>query len=169
MKHATFAGDDAEFRLTLIRLWDAGYPLLVVCMLNPSTADAELDDPTILALNHFAFAWGFGGILVVNLNAFRASRPEVMRAAADPVGPKNAATIEDALRYAAGTSGMALAAWGNNGDPAQVRSFVAQAREKGVRLVCLGTTKDGAPKHPMARGQHRIPRDQMPVAWSLAA
>lgn len=163
MKHATF--DGPLYRLTLLRVWDAGAHLLVVCMLNPSTADAELDDPTILALIHFATLWGYGGILVVNLNAFRASKPEVMRAADDPVGRKNWPAIEDALRYAGGTSGVALAAWGNNGDLGQVETFCRKAAAAGVRLVCLGQTKDGAPKHPMARGVHRIPRDQQPLHW----
>lgn len=163
MKHATFDGD--LYRLTLLRVWRADMHLLVVCMLNPSTADAEQDDPTILALNDFAFAWGFGGILVVNLNAFRASKPEVMRAAADPVGPMNEAAIDESLFYAGQTSGLALAAWGNNGDPAQVEAFCRKAAAAGVRLVCLGQTQSGAPKHPMARGQHRIPRDQQPLHW----
>lgn len=167
MKHATFDGD--LYRLTLLRVWRPDMHLLVVCMLNPSTADAEVDDPTILALNEFAWHWGFGGILVVNLNAFRASKPEVMRAAADPVGPRNAETIDETLHYAAHTSGLALAAWGNGGDPDQVREFCRKAEAAGVRLVCLGTTQSGAPKHPMARGQHRIPRDQQPLPWSLAA
>lgn len=167
MKHATFDGD--LYRLTLLRVWDAGMHLLVVCMLNPSTADADLDDPTILALNDFAFKWGFGGILVVNLNAFRASKPEVMRAAPDPVGTKNGPAIDDALLYAAGTSGLALAAWGNGGDKGQAAVFCEKAAKAGVRLVCLGVTKDGSPKHPMARGVHRIDRDQKPVPFRMPA
>lgn len=166
MKHATFDGD--LYRLTLLRVWRVDMYLLPVCMLNPSTADAEKDDPTILALNEFAWKWGFGGILVVNLCAFRASKPEVMRAAADPVGPKNAATIDETLHYASRTSGVALVAWGNGGDPEQVKQFCRKAAARAVRLVCLGTTQSGAPKHPLARGHHRISRDQMPVNWSLA-
>jgi hypothetical protein len=167
MKHATFAGDDAEFRLTLIRLWDAGAPMLVVCMLNPSTADASIDDPTILALIHFATLWGYGGILVVNLFAVRTSSPKDMKNRRFPVGrPYNEAAIDDALAYARATTGKLLVAWGNDGGW-QERDVEFLSRCDGLELVCLGRTQSGAPKHPMARGQHRIPRDQQPIPFTF--
>lgn len=153
---------DDLFRYTLIRRWHKDAPLLVVCMCNPSTANANVDDPTVLALMHFAYAWGFGGILIVNEHAFRASRPSKLKEALDPNGPDNWRHMHRACDYAADTSGIALVAWGNltNG-----KTFQKYARRHGLRLVCLGTTQNGSPKHPMARGVHRIPRDQQPIDW----
>ncbi|MEJ1118850.1 DUF1643 domain-containing protein [Phyllobacterium sp. CCNWLW109] len=136
-------------------------------MLNPSTADSTANDPTILTLIHFAKVWGYGGLLVVNLRAFRTSKPSEMYAASDAEGPDNDDFIRAALRYAHETKKPALAAWGNASIPAT--SFIREAEIWGVDLICLGTTLGGQPKHPLARGHHRIPRDQMPVLWKVAA
>jgi hypothetical protein len=61
-----------------------------------------------------------------------------------------------------------LVAWGNDGNE-RARWFARYIGAKGVQMVCLGTTQSGAPKHPMARGLHRIPRDQMPIEWKEPA
>lgn len=166
---AIFGGKNNRFRYELRRVWDGRKPLLVVCMLNPSTADHQKDDPTILALIHFARLWGYGGLLVVNLCAFRASSPTVMMAAADCIGTENEDHIERALAYAQANGRQALAAWGNDGQFMTLEPHVRnRASVLGVDLICLGTTNSGAPKHPMARGRHRIPRDQKPLLWRTA-
>lgn len=158
------------WRYELRRVWDEDLPLLVVCMLNPSTADSERDDQTILALIHFAGLWGYGGLLIVNLFAFRTPFPGEMQEAADPIGPHNDNFIAEALGYARNHGKMVLVAWGNGGSfMDRDKAFVAMAQHFGVDLVCLGVTQSGHPKHPMARGKHRIPRDQQPIVWSMAA
>lgn len=156
------------WRWNLKRVWDASRPLLIVCMLNPSTADHMKNDPTILALIDFATRWGFGGIWVVNQFAYRSSSPTVL-ATLDPVtaeGPLNFREWYDALTYARATGGWALAAWGNGGDNSGRFMFWADLCD--VDLYCLGTTADGSPKHPLARGKHHIPRDQQPLLWRKA-
>lgn len=159
-----------EYRLELRRVWDEELALLVVCMLNPSTADSEQDDMTILALIHFAQLWGFGGLLIVNLCSYRTPYPGEMEKAADPVGPYNDNFLAEALGYARDHGRMALAAWGNGGEfMGRDKVFVEMAKQRGVDLVCLGTTQSGQPKHPLARGKHRIPRDQQPIIWRSAA
>lgn len=163
MSTAVFGGPDDIYRYELRRIWDFGKPMLVVCMLNPSTADAEKNDPTITTLIHFARLWGYGGILVVNLCAFRASKPRNMWAAKDPAGPDNHDYLRAALRYASENGGRALAAWGAVQHVAA--SFLREAEIWQVELDCLGTTQEGNPKHPAARGVHRIPRDQQPILW----
>jgi hypothetical protein len=166
---AVFGGPNNCYRYELRRTWDFRKPALVVCMLNPSTADHRDDDPTIQTLIHFARLWGYGGLLVVNLNAFRASSPKVMMAAVDPVGPENQKYIDAAFAYAFQNGGAALAAWGNDGEfGLRDDWFIRRAKRHGVRLDCLGTTNSGAPKHPLARGRHRIPRDQRPIMWRAA-
>lgn len=151
-----------RFRYTLIRVWAHGKPMLVVCMLNPSTADADLDDPTVRELIYFAELWGYGGIYIVNEYALRSSSPAFMALYDDARGPENGKHVRRALEYSQTHRIPALAAWGNHGTG---RMFSAMARELGVPLICMGTNADGSPKHPMARGVHRIPRDQQPIEW----
>lgn len=153
------------WRWWLTRQWDATLPRLVVCMLNPSDADASRNDPTILTLIKFAKRWGFGGLFVINQNAFRSPHPTVMLAqpVAVRLGPKNQSTWVDALMYARSAGGWVLAAWGNGGD--NQGDFVHTAEMLGVPLKCMGVTQNGSPKHPLARGLHRIPDDQVPLTW----
>ena len=166
---AILGGPNNRYRYELRRTWDLRKPALVVCMLNLSTADHQKNDPTILTLIHFARLWGFGGLIVVNLNAFRSSSPAEMFAASDPVGPDNDNHIKNALRYAREIGRNVLVAWGNDGAFMDREArFVAMANEHRVGLMCLGTTLCGAPKHPLARGRHRIPRDQKPIVWRAA-
>lgn len=168
MQRTAVISIDGVHRYELRRVWDQGKPLLVVCMLNPSKADHLIDDPTILALIWFATQWGYGGLLVVNFYGFRSASPAEMFAAADPFGVDNEKHVHAAMLYARDNGGRLLAAWGNGGD-GRSHWFCEKARNLGIELVCLGTTQSGAPKHPMARGLHRIPRDQQPITWRFAA
>lgn len=119
----------------------------VFCMLNPSTADADVDDPTIRRCRAFAHRWDCAGLLVVNLYALRATDPRELRRAgyAAAVGPEN----DDWLRDAASRARDVVCAWGTNADLERVRQAVAIFRGAGARLWCLGTTKDGHPRHPL--------------------
>jgi hypothetical protein len=136
---------------------------MVWVMLNPSTADAMVDDPTILACIDFARRNGFGSITVVNLFAFRSPHPKVMLAAADPIGPENDRHIHAELLSAAHSRGMIVAAWGTGGAHLDRDYEIVRAVEgHGLEMMCFGKTKDGHPKHPLARGLHRIPRDTKP-------
>ena len=92
--------DCGTYRYRLWRKWGCGSPLLFV-MLNPSTADAEVDDATIRRCLGFADAHGFGELEVVNLYAYRATDPADLKRAGYPVGPDNDAHIEDAMHACA--------------------------------------------------------------------
>lgn len=164
---AVLGGPDNCFRYELRREWDPTKPLLVVCMLNPSTADHLKDDPTILTLIHFARLWGYGRLLIVNLFALRSPSPAALLAREDRIGPSNSGFIGSAMAAAAANGGRLLAAWGNGGDlDDRAEWFCARANHVyHLDLICLGTTRSWAPKHPMARGKHRIPRDQQPIVW----
>lgn len=167
---AVLSKDEAQlYRPELRRIWDKALPILVVCMLNPSTADHRKNDPTVLALIHFAKLWGYGGLLIVNLFDFRASSPKDMMAHAEPISPENITHIDGAFILARHTNRPVLAAWGRGGDHmGRAQWLIDRARHHLVDLVCLGVTKDGHPKHPMARGAHRIPRDQHPIMFRSA-
>lgn len=164
---AFFDGPGERYRYELGRRWDVTKPILVVCMLNPSMASHLIDDPTVLALIHFARLWGYGGLRIVNLYAFRSPSPKIMMATEDRMGPHNRNHLEDAMRQAVATTGRLLVAWGNDGDFEGEASWFT-SRAVGVHrleMLCLGKTQHGDPKHPMARGKHRIPRDQQPIIW----
>jgi hypothetical protein len=141
------------YRYLLTRTWGSGQlhlgraepkGWLQVIGLNCSTATEEVDDPTVRRCIGYAQRWGFAGLMVTNLFAFRATDPAVMKAAPDPVGPENDKTLLRAAQLAR----MVLAAWGTHGD--HLHRAEAVRRALGAhRLVCLGTTKDGSPRHPL--------------------
>jgi hypothetical protein len=113
-------------------------------MLNPSTADAEIDDPTIRRCIGFAKAWGFEGIVVRNLYALRATNPKELWVHEDPVGPDNNAFLGDTLG-----DEFTVCAWGANAKPFRVQSVVGRLTATGAALRHLGLTKDGYPRHPL--------------------
>jgi len=178
VRTAVFSGEGDCWRDELRRVWDERRPTLVVCMLNPSHASHLVDDLTVLALIHFATLWGYGGLLIVNLYSWRSPSPKAMMAVDHRVGPGNGAALEAAMAYAAAHGGRMLAAWGTDGNfEGRADWLVSRAtRVHHLELICLGRTRDGSPKHPMARvhhpmarGKHRIPRDQQPIVWRPAA
>jgi hypothetical protein len=157
------------FRPELRRIWDKTKRLLVVCMLNPSTADHRKNDPTIVTLIGFAKLWGYGGLIVVNLFDRRTSSPKEMMKCADPISGKCLQYIDQALTFARSQGTPVLVAWGRDGGHLDRDAwFRGRAAHHLVDLVCLGKTKEGFPKHPMARGVHRIPRDQQPIMFQRA-
>ena len=147
---ATFSRD-RRYRYRLWRRWDPVRPVVAFVMLNPSTADARHDDPTIRRCVGFARRWGYGGIEVVNLYSYRATDPRALRTVPDPVGPGNRRHIRRALRRAA----LVVLAWGANarGDGL---GTVAQAH-------CLGLTRAGQPRHPLY-----LRRDVQPRPYGVA-
>jgi hypothetical protein len=152
-----------RYRYSLTRTWDRLRRPACWVMLNPSAADAEQDDPTIRRCIGFSRKWGAGGIVVVNLFAYRATDPKqlfdiyyrrqfrrpdgsVGYHDGDPVGPENDAHIRRAVEQCR----PVVAAWGAHGvmmlRDGQVKRLFASV---GVPVMCLGTTKDGHPRHPL--------------------
>lgn len=137
-------------RYALWRRWGWGR-VVVFVMLNPSTADADDDDPTIRRCRAYALAWGYDGFIVVNLGAYRTKSPRAFR--------NIARTIVQAARDAVAV----VCAWGDNARHHRERrdAVVALLRGAGCALFALGTTKIGEPLHPlMQRG------DLKPQPWA---
>lgn len=134
--------DCGQYRYSLLRRVGEGNPLVWV-MLNPSTADAFVNDPTIRRVMRFTKADGFGTAVVVNLFALRSPSPKALRGHADPVGPEN----DFVLWKHAQAGGPIICAWGAGGG--QRAAEVLAGPLKGADLWCLGTTKDGSPRHPL--------------------
>jgi len=157
-----------RYRYALTRSWDATKPDLLVVMLNPSTADAVNDDPTIRRVRGFAESWGYGGARIMNLFALRATCPSFIRYDEDPVGPQNNGHLRAALQAAVSASQPVLAAWGTHGWLWQ-RQFAVVHLVDGVQWICLGKTKCGSPKHPLYVAAATQPQPFGPFAKPRAA
>lgn len=148
--------DCEAYRYALTREWAPGRRLLVV-MLNPSTATETANDPTVERCERRAWAMGFGGFRVVNLFAYRATDPRALRGVADPVGPDNDATLDQAAAWA----DTILCGWGGHGSLlGRDATVAAKLRATAHPLWHLGLTRQGQPKHPLY-----IAYDQQPVVW----
>jgi hypothetical protein len=142
---------DQLYRYWLTRQWSDAPPLVWV-MLNPSTADALKDDPTIKICMGRARRGNFGGIIVVNAYGLRETFPDVMLRHPGRVGPDNDQHVRRALWRAARRGGAVLCAWGGNIEPERAAAIYAILREEKVSPLCLGVTKEGQPKHPLRIG-----------------
>jgi hypothetical protein len=141
---ATFSSD-GSYRYTLGRNWDESLPILVWVLLNPSTADADIDDQTIRKCMEFARRWGYGGITVVNLFAYRSTNPDALYEVDEPIGAENDSTITAACR-----GRDVVCGWGTNGGLHQRAAHVLRLlRSIGVEPKCLHVNDDGSPKHPL--------------------
>ena len=100
-----------DYRYWLWREWDSQCHAISFIMLNPSQADAQVNDPTITRCLNFAQSWGYGRLFVVNLFAYRTPHPSLLKQAVDPIGKDNPRYIlESVLR-----SDRVILAWGNHG------------------------------------------------------
>lgn len=152
IRRADFS-DDRVYRYTLDIIWDEALPLMQCVGLNPSTADEVQDDPTIRRVKGFARSWGYGGIVMTNLFAFRATDPKVMMAEPNPIGLRN----NDALIATAKRCSIVIAAWGNHGLHHDRQSW---AIKNLPNLHCLRMTGAGCPQHPLY-----LPADLKPIPF----
>jgi hypothetical protein len=135
-----------RWRTLLWRRWDPSAPVANFLMLNPSTADEARLDPSCTRARVYAERWGFGGLIVTNLFAWRATDPDEMKAARDPVGRGNDAAIVTAARESA----LLVCAWGNHGAQlGRSGQVVSLLREAGIDLHVLKMNGAGEPAHPL--------------------
>lgn len=142
-----------RYRYELRRIWERNRPPAMFVGLNPSTADAERDDPTVRRCIQFARDWGWGGVVVVNLFAYRATFPADLFRAAAPIGPEN----DRCLAHRQGGAGVVVAAWGNHGI---YRDRAAEVLSKLHRPHYLRLNGSGQPAHPLY-----LPSDLTPIPF----
>lgn len=148
---------DGEYRYTLQREWwerdrniaKSEPSLLTFVMLNPSTANDQIDDPTIRRCIGFARREGAVVMEVMNLYALRATNPAALLVHPDPVGIGNDALLTQVARQH--TRFKTVVAWGAHKmvTPERTAILTDSARAAGTTLWCLGKTKSGAPRHPL--------------------
>lgn len=118
--------------------------VLMVIGLNPSSADGEDDDPTMRRVIKFARGWGFTGLIMTNLFAFRSSEPEDMIVADDPIGPLNDLILTQTMRECS----QILCVWGAHGHRFD-RDQAVLAMTGDRPVFCMGLNQDGSPRHPL--------------------
>ena len=146
------------YRYNLVREWDVLKPICIFFMLNPSTADAEQDDPTIRRVVNFARRWGYGSVIIMNLFAIRGTNSDILKQCKDPIGPYNYYIWKQGIEHPFTIFGSVdiYLAWGSKGgymnQDLNCVKFLKREQEKRkdkIRLYCLGLTKEGYPKHPL--------------------
>jgi hypothetical protein len=165
------------YRRWLFRGWSAG-PVAFWGMLNPSEGSADRDDPTLWQVMKISCRLGFGSAYVGNLYPLISSKPDVMYRwrdtfEADPgerdsygAFVRNILDVADLCRRC----DAHFAAWGDGvGRPADLLHWLMRLDEilkRPIAWECFGLNASGSPKHPLARGKHRIPDDMQPIAWT---
>jgi hypothetical protein len=139
MKKGANISDCGTYRYFLTRDWDETKPLVMYIGINPNTADDKIDNPTITRLIHFSKEFGYGGMIMTNLFAYRSPKPDTLLTVPDPVGPKNDVNIFLGSTYCKDVVFM----WGDS---------PTLGREKRVikmfpNALCFGLSKKGNPKH----------------------
>lgn len=147
--------DDGLYR------WALGRPLLppahaigtiLFIMLNPSTADAKDDDPTIRRCRGFGMREAMCELVVCNLSAWRAAKPADLWANYDQWKPRQLENREN-IQAEMTRALTIVCAWGAHGGRPEFAgikgAIVDIARTTSKKLYCLGTTKDGEPRHPL--------------------
>ena len=132
-----------NYRYALWRFWDRKLPYAMFIGLNPSTADATKDDPTIRRCINFSKDWGYGGLVMANLFALRATKPKDMLS---HNLPQKGMLNDDYLIELSKNAGIVIAAWGTNGEYKHRDEFVLNMIPG---MKHLGLTKHGKPRHPL--------------------
>lgn len=143
-----------HYRPVLWRSWAPERGAVVFIGLNPSTADAASDDPTIRRCRRFSADWGYGAMLMVNLFDARATHPVDLKRKRAPVSRMN----DSAVLAACASAGLVVAAWGGHGrHRARSDAMRDVLKVAGVRPVCFGIGASGEPLHPLYQRRDRVP------------
>ena len=157
---ADFDGDQNEYRYRLERVWDYKKPTCLFVLMNPSTADPLMDDPTVRNCRLYAERWGYGRLLIGNTFAYRMTDSRLLHKVEKPIGPwndlylLNMATEADLIVFAYGKPHRTLRERG---------AKVAQMfRDRGHshKIHVLALCADGTPSHPLYKKA-----DLQPVPW----
>jgi len=149
MQGAAILSEDGLYRYSLTRVWNPSLPILPWTLLNPSKADAHIDDPTVKRCVAYSLGFGFGGMELTNLFGFRATVPGELGWTNDPIGSENQAHLVRISK-----SPQIVVAWGAldacgfYGARERADYVLDLYRMAGAKLWCIGKTAYGFPRHP---------------------
>lgn len=153
-------------RFVLRRAWSSG-PSILWWGFNPSYADGARDDPSVLRMIGFSFRWGFGSMALVNWHSFVTPDPAKLRAWI-AVNPARSSNNHRLVREELRKHEVCVAAWGNliKEDELDRAMFQMFGFDPQSAWRCIGTTRSGAPTHPLARGRSRVPDSAVLKPWT---
>ena len=131
-----------KYRYVLKRIWIPKKGFVVFVCLNPSTADENFDDNTVVRCIGYASSWGYGGMIMLNLFGYISTDRSVLQDVYDPIGPDNDKHIQEWSQNA----GLTVAAWGNDG-ALMNRGINVMKMLKEPHYLAL--TKNNHPWHPL--------------------
>lgn len=152
--------DCRKYRYSLLHQWDELFErnrCVFIC-LNPSTADEITLDNTLTRIKSFSQKYGFNEFLMLNIFAFRATDPNAMKAAEDPIGPDNDRFIDSCIRESAAIQSPSplyvIGGWGAHGNylgrAGQVVEILLElSKSLDLKTKCFGFNADNSPKHPL--------------------
>ena len=155
---AVFSGCQ-QYRYQLREIWDDSKPLVFWVLMNPSVACLDYRDPTLRKTGKFARAWEYGGQLVGNVHAYRATNKKRLLEVTDPVGPENDQRI---LEMAAEAHTIVLAYGQPPKTLRQRSSAVVALLSQHPRLCYLRLATDGTPEHPLY-----LPQELTPIPFGV--
>lgn len=142
-----------KYRYSLSRIWTKHRPLCLFVCLNPSTANENIDDPTIRRCVNYAKSWLYGGMIMVNLFAYRSTDPKNLLVVDDPIGNENDYYIKNISDKCV----ITIAAWGSH-------KLVDNRFEEVLPLLnnlhYLKLTKSNKPHHPLY-----LKKNLVPIFW----
>ena len=151
----------SNHRYTLHRSWMGNGGVVNFIMLNPSTADEVTDDATVRRCVGFAKRWGYCGLVVTNLFAYRATDPKVLKALLRTEGGFRLAIGEENASHLDREAKMAhriVCAWGDNCDEVMPGRAADVTLMLGIYdLYCIRLSKRGNPVHPVREGYRETP------------
>lgn len=149
--------EDQKYRYYLSRQWSESGKIVAFIGLNPSTADAKRDDPTIRRCINFARSWGGSKLVMGNLYAYRSTNPYILNSVSDPIGLSNDAWLDQIISE----SEIVVAAWGVHGTlHGRDIEVLDKYRSK---LSYLKLTKNGHPSHPLYLSSSLIPINYLSI------
>lgn len=154
MQKASQLSPCLTYRYRLDRIWDDSKPSVLFVLYNPSTADANQDDPTLRRCIGFAQSWGYGELCVINLYSLRTPDPNVLRGHTQPKGSEHERSFQEALE---GHSDV-ICAWGLQGGP--ISSHFSPGTH---RIFHLGLNRDSSPKHPLYLPSNTLRQEWQPM------
>jgi hypothetical protein len=141
-----------RYRYWLSRCNETPSSSAIFILLNPSTADAQRDDPTLRRCMRFAGSWGCSRTVVLNLFALRSTNPAVLKTHPDPIGPLNdgrlVSILETEFNRRNVPEPIVVCAWGNQGS-LRNRANIVSAKLGPYSAKCFGITNKGQPRHPL--------------------
>lgn len=147
---------DGLYRYELTRDWGLdGRGTVAFVMLNPSTATAYENDPSVRRCIGFARRWGYSRLVVLNLFAIRSTDPKALYRVVDPVGPRN----DDAIEAATANARLVVCAWGRHSIHMNRGNQVLMLlRQRARPCYFLKMTRDGIPMHPLYLREDLLPK-----------